>query len=298
VKFCQLYKGFERDFGNPARIRIRTAKELSRLIDDNNGIKPCFLSVSHYKGNKPYLEFIPFDFDGKIERVLKDTNNLEKLLYNNNIPYQIKFSGRKGTHCVIPLEFDSNHPQFVTPQMMSDIQMHCVNKCKLETFDYHLRGNLNALLRIPQTVHEVSNKPSVILRENDGCITVDELCQRLKVKKFTYVFTNNFVSNEKVHPYPCLEYFIKVPNPLNYCRVAFAIYRFKQEKLVSEVLDELSTLEWIDWDRYKTTYHLEKICNRIPSYSMPTCDTLDKYGLCFGCQYDDRRILKKIVRGK
>ena len=298
MKFCQLYKGFERDFGNPARIRVRTIKELSRLVDDNNGIKPCFLSISNYKKNKPYLEFIPFDFDGDIERVLKDTNRLEKLLYDNDVPYQIKFSGKKGTHCVIPLKFNPSHPEFVTPQMMSDIQMHCVKKCKLETFDYHLRGYLNALLRIPYTTHEVSQKPSVVLRENDGRITVDELCQRLKVKKFTYVFANNFVSNEKIHPYPCLEYFIKVPNPLNYCRVAFVIYRLKQGKSVCEILEELSIIGWVDWNENKTTYHLNKIYNREPSYSMPTCDTLDKYGLCYGCKYDDRRILKKIVRGK
>jgi len=294
VKYCTLYQGYSRYFGYPARIKVTTSTKLSTLVDEHNGIHPCHLSISHYKENKPYLSYIPFDFDGHINRVLSDTNKLEALLSKHDIPYQIKFSGQKGTHCVIPLTFNPEQPQFVSPQTLSDIQMHCVTECKLETFDYHLRGNINALLRIPYTLHETTKKPCVVLRDTDETISIDEVCQRLNVKEFTYKFSNNFVSNEAIHPYPCLEYFIQVPNPLNYCRVAFVIYRLHQGRTVQEIYDELSKLDWIDFKKNKTRYHLKKVADR--GYSMPSCDKIKSYGLCFGCKYDDSQVMKRISK--
>jgi len=289
-----MYKGFTRDFGCPVRIRVRTIKELSKLIDDNSGFKPCFLSISHYQENTPYLAFIPFDFDGRVERVIKDTNRLCQYFDDNDIPYDMKFSGDKGTHVVIPLEFNSETPLFISPHTLSDIQMHCIAKNKLETFDYHLRGNINALLRIPYTIHEKTKNTSVTLRSCDRTISVKEICEKLSVDEFKYTFSNNFVSDEKTHPYPCLEYFIKVPNPLNYCRVAFVIYRLKQGRKLNEILSELAEQNWVDWNENKTRYHLKKIIGR--GYSMPNCTTLKRYGLCLNCKYDDSKIFDKITK--
>jgi hypothetical protein len=174
--------------------------------------------------------------------------------------------------------------------------MTLIKRNKLETVDYHLIGNINALLRIPFTTHEKTKNPCLTLRKNNSfSITVEELCKKLDVKEYRYEIPNNFVgSEESIHPYPCLEYFIRVPNPLNYCRVAFAIYRLKQGKSTHAIFGELFNFKWNDWNDRKTLYHLKKIASR--GYSMPTCKTLKEHGLCLGdeCKYSDDRVYKFI----
>ena len=46
-----MFDGFERDFEIPARIRVKTIKQISTLIDEHDGINPCFL----YNKNTPGL---------------------------------------------------------------------------------------------------------------------------------------------------------------------------------------------------------------------------------------------------
>jgi len=289
-----MFEGYQRDFGCPSRIRIDSIKELSRLIDDNEGVNPCFLSISYYEEDTPYLRFIPFDLDGEEYRVLKDSQKLIKDFEDRNIPYTLKFSGNRGAHLVIDLGFKPDEPQFISPKMMRDIQMTCMERNKLETLDYHLIGNINALLRIPGTLHEKSKTYCTIIREEGGEISFTELCKRLDVKEYEYKFSNNFVGKEAIHPYPCLEYFIRVPNPLNYCRVAFAIYRLKREVELEDIYNELESFNWVDWKERKTRYHLNKISQK--GYSMPSCNKLRQFGLCLGgdCKYDDDRIWRFI----
>lgn len=299
-----MLDGYERDFGYPVRVRIDSVEELSQMIAEHDGVNPCFLSVSYYQNETPFLAFIPFDFDGKIDRVLKDTNNLEKDLIDNNIPYEIRFSGSRGTHVIIPIDFDIG-PCFVSPKTLRDIQMTLIIRNKLETVDYHLVGNINALLRIPDTINEKSKKPCLVLRESDGrTISISELCKRLDVKEFKYNFGSNetFYSHEDLHPYPCLECFIKMPNPLNYCRVAFTLYRIKQGKTIQEIVDEIKSFEWVDFEESKTEYYIQKIRTRVPAYSMCGCKKLKQHGLCLGedCKYDDLRIndFVKVINGE
>jgi hypothetical protein len=288
-----MFNGFHRYFGYPKRVKIENMKELSRLIDEHDGCNPCFLSVSHYKDDKPYLGYIPFDFDGKDERVLKDTNKLMIYFWLYGIPYDIKISGRRGMHVVIPLEFNPKEPRFISPKTMMSIQMHCVDKLGLETFDYHLNGNLSALLRIPYTINEKSKKFCIPIRScNAQKISIDNILDKLNVKEFKFDYDNNYDLTSEVHPYPCLETFIRVPNPSNYCRLAFAVYRYHQGAALSDIYSELENMNWKDWKPDKAKYHLFEIKQK--GYSMPTCQTIDNYGLCFGCKYDDRKIFKKI----
>jgi len=289
-----MFEGYERDFGMPARIRVDSIEGLSRLIDDFEGAHPCFLSISYYKGNTPYVRFIPFDFDGDEERVLRDSQRLIKDFEERGIPYTLKFSGNRGAHIVIDLGFDPDNPRFLSPKTMRDIQMTCMERNKLETLDYHLIGYVNAMLRIPGTIHQKSKLHCATIREVGGEISLSDLCERLDVQEYEYKFSNNFVGKEAIHPYPCLEYFIRVPNPLNYCRVAFVIYRLKQGAGTRDIHDELERFDWVDWKSKKTLYHLNKISKK--GYSMPSCKKLTQFGLCLGddCPYNDNRIFKFI----
>jgi len=290
-----MYEGYERDFGMPSRIRVSSIEKLSGLIDDFEGTHPCFLSISYYKENTPYMRYIPFDFDGEEERVLRDSRKLIKDFEERDIPYTLKLSGNRGAHVVLDLGFNPDKPEFISPKIMRDIQMTCMERNKLETTDYHLIGNVNAMLRIPGTLHEKSKRYCTIIREVGETISLSDLCKRLDVTEYEYKFSNNFVGKEAIHPYPCLEYFVQVPNPLNYCRVAFAIYRLKQGIGTEDIFDEMEKFDWIDWKPKKTKYHLGKIAKK--GYSMPSCKKVESFGLgldCENCKYNDARILKFI----
>jgi len=70
--------------------------------------------------------------------------------------------------------------------------------------------------------------------------------------------------------------------------------RFHQDKNILDIIDEIETFGWVDWDKNKTLYHLGEIGKR--EYSMPCCSTVKGYGLCIGCKYDDERIFGKVKR--
>jgi len=290
-----FHKNKWRMFGNPYQQRINSFTELLSLINKNNGKNPCFISVAEFDPD-PYIELIPFDFDG--ESALDDALKLIEFFDNNNLkPYYMISSGN-GYHIYLKVV-----GHYYPKKLVSSFSVGIVEKLKLKSIDYHIIKNIRTLMRIPGTINEKNNKTSYFYLKPDFNTEPNFDLFLYKNNETSYSKHGHFdigidsVSNtelsnvdfiSELHSYPCLEYYIKEKEPPHFIRVSYVSYLLSLGYNFPDILSILYKLNWIDFDLNYTAYQIKQIMNG--KYKVPLCDTIKNFGYCIECRN------KKMVR--
>jgi hypothetical protein len=162
---------FPRGFGYPSRRNTfhdlylpESIKEVEELIDAKDGVN-CYITVYSFTDcnqkeiNKEsaIIDTVPFDFDNKLhpEKALRDLKKLLDWCDQFDIKPRIQYSGNKGFHAFIDFEpVYLIHAREVIKQFVFDLQ----DKLGLDTLDLSVDGDLNRIIRIPNTKHGSSGR--------------------------------------------------------------------------------------------------------------------------------------------
>lgn len=174
LRFIEL----PRYVGNPHQTLVRTKEELRRFIAENNGRRPCFISLYSFK-SKTQLELdkIYFDFDVEHRgeaydefRLQKDVLSLVAFLS----PYPVVIiNTRKGYHAYIPLVPELMHREKAHKKIQV-VQSWLTWRLGLTTADARVFGDERRITRIPNCYYVDSRN----YKANGTCcvpLSIDEI---------------------------------------------------------------------------------------------------------------------------
>lgn len=283
LDLCYISEGCYKRFGNPYQIDVYNSNELYDLIRENDGINPCFISVCQYDP-EPLLGIIPFDFDGSssFNDVIKIMDVCEKFNLGSFI---VVYSGG-GYHFYLKV-VEHHYEKDILRKFQSNI-IHTLN---LSSADYQIVGDIKRLMRIPNTINEkygvrsrimysynTSNIIDLYLWENDSqdSYSIHKYIENNDYSNLTYNDDDNLVS--ELHYYPCLSYWTKSIEPPHLIRAWYVIMKIIQGLTDDEIVEDLKSKNWKDWNENYTRYQINFI--RKGKYRMPKCSTIKKYGYC------------------
>jgi len=158
-------------YGNQFQVKDR--KEVVRFINAYNGLMNCGISVCEYADTVPYLLYLPFDFDSDdLDKSWEDAMNFYNYIAEEGYQITINFSGYKGFHCLIPVEY-----QLYSKKQIKNVQMYFKDLLGLKTCDPAINGDIRRLIRIPGTVHcgkfkRIKGKGWIRVGEGSYCETI------------------------------------------------------------------------------------------------------------------------------
>ena len=279
MKLTHIPFGSYRMFGNPIQMRVYTQEQLAERIDENNGVRDCYLSISCYDSNgHPHPLFFPIDLDGSGAK--EDAKKILTYLQDYDLNYYFIFSGAKGYHFQIPVigtptKFDfMNFANLIRKEL------------RLKTMDMRVSQDLKRLMRIPNTMNMKSGKLCEIIDIYDSGIHLflpyfSQWNSREELQNIKLEFDTP-VRSDLLHPFPCLEKLIHLKEPPHIIRVAFVIYRSKQGRRPDEIFQELESMNWRDWNPRLTQYQIRHILRK--NYGL-SCGMLKEYCLKEECPY-------------
>lgn len=287
-KLFPIEKGKWRMYGNPYQKKVSTYDEIEKYIKEDNGLNPCFISVASFDPD-PYMEFIPFDFDGI--GAITDMLKIVKFFQKNNLEPVIVISSGLGYH--VYLKVVGHH---YSKEIIGSFQNTLINQLDLVTADTHIVGNVRALMRIPGTINEkygnlssFVNKPDFSKQASLDLYLLSEKQVKYKSKNVEQPEDlniedefNNYQLISELHYYPCLEVWIRQKEPPHFIRVAYVIYQLINGLSPREILSKLETFNWCDWNENYTTYQIKHII--YGRYRMPKCSTIRMKGYCLDCR--------------
>jgi len=289
--------------------------ETLNFLEKYAGVENCGISISTYLDGMPFLLFLPFDFDSEdIEKSWSDALRVYNLFALSGYSTILTFSGNKGFHVLVKTK-----PDIYTSNELREVQIFIKDIMNLKTCDRQIMGDIRRLIRIPGTYHS-NGKLCEILKFSEGS-------KELDLRKFTLIYNNlvlevryeNGRSPEKIyrddvetpddlsyyHIYPCIEKLVKDKEywykhherhqfePHWIIRFAFVISRLANGKGIDEIVDEIRSFGWDDFDEYKTEYFVRHIKEH--NYKHPSCNTLKLLGFCLdNCIYNKEWKIKKL----
>jgi|GEM_PF-3941021 len=145
-----LFGDFPREVGNPTRRTVYNRRQFERFIEENNGIRDCFVSVN------PLGRFteIFFDFDGP--RALEETKRLYNFLSERKYPVIPVVSGKKGYHIHLLIKGDGEGREMLR-SVTWGILHEAFGKNPLSV-DTKVIGDARRLCRIPNTLRPPENR--------------------------------------------------------------------------------------------------------------------------------------------
>jgi hypothetical protein len=275
-------------FGNPYQWKVYNANDLEMCIKENNGINPCFISVCQFDPD-PYLEYVPFDFDGPNAK--KDAQKLVAFFDKNNLnPYIVVFSGL-GYHVYLKVV-----KHYYSKSVLASFQNDIIGGLNLTTADSCIIGDIRRVMRIPNTINEkhgtvcqyIYNDHQLDNPVLDLLLWTNNNSKREREFNINREFEslesndNNLIS--ELHSYPCLKYWIRSEEPPHLIRVWYVTYKLIEGYSVDDIIDDLRSYNWVDWDENLTRYQIHHIVNK--GYKMPKCKTIMDHGFCIKHKYE------------
>ena len=278
-------------FGNPYQVRVNNKEELITEILKNNGLNNCYLSICDYAPDGLWVRTIPFDFDSRDEKTKEDIVKLINYFEDEDLlPYFVVDSGN-GFHVHLLIR-----PQKLSPLTIDYYQNKCMIDNNIKTMDRKVFGQPNRMMRIPFTVNPSANTEARIIYESEWKAVYLKLKVPHEVKEREKMLANmaksysNGNSVGGLISYSCITSAVRLSNPDHYTRLLFVILRKEQGRTVDEVMDEIRSFKWIDFNERVSRYQVESIY-KMKTY-MPSCLKLREMGLCSdNCVH--RRMIKK-----
>jgi hypothetical protein len=272
IPFGSRYFGYWcKGYGD--QIKVSTFDEIKALIDEHLGLDNIGISISTYKDGVPFLLYLPFDFDsGDLRESWEDAKKLYNFMVDNNYKTYLIFSGRKGFHVLV-----STKPKMYTKKQLRMTQRMFKDIFSLKTLDEAIFGDIRRIMRIPETFN-INGSLCKILAFNDG-----ELLDLDSIYKDEYIPSNgNGNSNGKLanyHDYPCIESMVRSdPEPRHLVRFTFVVLRLSEGYTYDDILDEIESFNWVDFDPDYTLKQIEHIDGK--GYAPIGCKSLKDLGFC------------------
>lgn len=275
-----------RQFGKYRR-KIESKEELVQQILEHNGVHPCYLSVSIFEDNAPYLTSLPFDFDSTdLDKAKKDALKLYNIFLAFNWSASLVFSGRKGFHIHLYTQI-----QYYPDVIIQNV--HNFYRCSLdlETLDIKVLGQANRLMRIPGTVHEKNGQYCFTIDKNHGkkVDLFDINGIDINPELLEELSSESISKRDNLHPYPCVEEHIKDTGKNHMVRFGWVVYRKLKglpKRFVYKEICKIGRKYWDDFSSQLTKKQIEQIY-RTP-YEMPSCQTYKDLGKCIDeCPLDE-----------
>lgn len=293
--------------------RVYSKDDVIKLMNIWNGAANCGISMCTFKGEVPFLLYLPFDFDAaKLEDAWKDTVKFYNFIVDDGYDITVQYSGYRGFHCLVSVIPDS----YSRGQIRS-AQMFYKELLDLKTCDTQIFGDIRRLIRIPGSLHagkfkKIKHKGWQRIGEGDYCQTIKNTPGELlnideifKDKFPEYDFDKHIEENNNRlrHPYPCVERAMDLREPAQLIRYSWVVFRLKHGNHPDDIIKELEErhadgkkYEWDDWSKEYTTQQVYHIANRIDTYNPLKCSSLKSLGYCLkDCPYNyDNWNIKKV----
>jgi len=298
---CHWHNG-RKIYGN--QLKVYNREQVIDFIKQYNGLENCGISISTFVNGMPKLLYLPFDFDSPN---LRNSFDDAKRLYNTIVDFgynaSFHFSGGKGFHVLIPVV-----PRSYSKLQLLKTQQFFKRTLNLATADEQIFRDIRRIIRIPGTYHMNGNLCDVYMENKDGTLLDIQKLSPPEFNKFIDLgknISNSSRNNVVVHDYPCVD---KLINDREYwldnhprgdyepdwlIRFAWVIEQAHKGRTVEEMLEDIESFEWDDFDRDKTIYNINYILNN--EYTHPNCDTLREKGFCLDdCPYNREWKPKKV----
>ena len=276
MTLTRIPEGTYRMFGNPYQIPVYSMNELSDLIELNNGVNDCFLSISIFKDEQIIPLFFPIDLDGS--KAETDAKKILKFLEDYDLNYYFISSGYKGYHFQVPLSGRHSKIDFM------NFAQYLRKTLKLKSIDMRVSQDPRRLMRIPGTMNMKNNSICHIIEIfKDGVdLIVPYITNKFESENdidFSFDVSN---SNDLLHPYPCIEKLIKLHEPPHIIRLGYVVMMKNQGYSPEQIFNILETLDWNDWNPNYTWYQIRHILSK--GYGI-NCSILKDYCLGEECKY-------------
>jgi hypothetical protein len=286
------------------QIKVSSRDEVVDLIKKYNGSENCGISISTFINGMPKILYLPFDFDSPN---LRESFEDAKRLYNTMIDFGYKasfhFSGGKGFHVLIPVV-----PRFYSKVQLLKTQQFFKRILNLKTADEQIFRDVRRIIRIPGTYHMNGNLCDIYMENKKGkLLDLEELSPPdfSKFKSLGNEIKHSSHNNIIHHDFPCVEKLIKDKDywyenhprgnfePDWLIRFAWIIEQSYNGKTEQEMVEDIESFEWDDYDYDKTMYNIKYILER--EYTHPSCETFKQKGLCLeNCPYNREWKAKKL----
>ena len=179
-------------FINPRRDPVCKQSTITHFVDVFNGKTHIYESVYHYVDepaiDKVLVDKIYLDFDAQDENFFEHTKIIAKYLYDNDIMFYIRFSGR-GFHIFIMLD----HKWLKNPRMAIRKYVNNLHERMGTSSDPAVIGDLRRLVRIPNTINIKSHKYCIAITYDTLMNnTYEEICELATYKGPCYDYYNGY----------------------------------------------------------------------------------------------------------
>jgi len=271
VPFGTRFVGYYgKGYGN--QIPVSNGKQIREIVEEHLGLDNIAISISTYKNRRPHLLFLPFDFDSdNLKDAWKDAVKLYKHVIKSGYGAYLVFSGRKGFHVLI-----TTKPNVYTKRQVRSAQKMFKGMMNLKTLDEQIFGDVRRLMRIPWT-YNIYGGLCKVIASNEGIeLDLDEIyIDNITDKDIEF----DFKPDRTYHDYPCIESLVRSdPEPRHLIRFTFVVLRLSEGYDIEDILDEIESFDWVDFDEDYTRKQIEHIIGR--GYVPPSCNTLRDLGYC------------------
>ena len=283
MTLTRIPQGTYRMFGNPRQVPVYNMNELSDLIEFNNGINNCYLSVCFFKEGSIHPLFYPIDLDGSDAK--DDAKKILKFLRKIEMNYYFIFSGSKGYHFQIPLSGKHSKMDFM------NMSQYLRKELKLKSLDTRVSTDIRTLLRIPYTINMKSGKLCYIIEEvNDGIeLIIPYITGKWEDEDMDFSFETN-IGSDLINSFPCLERYISIQEPPNVIRFGYVVMLGKMGYNPEQIFNILEAYNWKDWNPSYTRYQIQHALSK--NYNL-TCSMFTDYCLGVDCKYNVKSRRKK-----
>lgn len=155
--------------GNPNQYLVGDKRGLKAFIEENNGTAPCFKSHNGVPSQTTTkIRYIPFDFDAdKLENALNDVLSLRDWAKERRLQVLTTFTGGRGFHCYFVFRPEVARNSDSLKRVYRAIQSVAISGAKLRTADRRIVGDTRRLMRIPNTLHQKTQRYCIEVAEVD-----------------------------------------------------------------------------------------------------------------------------------
>jgi len=319
----QLFSPFYREVGNPYRRVIYNYRQFLDFVIENNGIADCFVSVYDKKFNIDKLFFdldiMDIELAGKFYRFVTEEMNLSCIPVasgKKGFHFYVLFKPiriREIDEAVALL-------RKVSYTIIEQSKLYKnENGQKVSYFDDRVIGDIKRLTRIPNTMRIDCQAYCTYLPPDFYNMSREELFSYIKQPHdLKYNITRRYTINDietsdaiydfvvvnkpiqiytersnidadvnkilKLAMRPCIYRLLITENPPHDIRVMATVDLLHGGFTVREIVDIYSKLNWCDFSRQTTEYHVKELSHKVYGGRMNSypCKEIRRLGFCLG----------------
>jgi len=281
IPFGQRYVGYwGKKYAN--QMLVDNPKQIKEFVEERLSLYNLGISMTTYKNGLPHLLFLPFDFDSKnLKDAWKDAINIYKYITDNGYGAYLTFSGKKGFHV-----FLATKPKVYSKMQIKFIQTMFKNMFNAKTMDSNIFGDVRRLMRLPNTYNLNGGLCRILTYKDGNELDLDEICLKNNLIPKNEIGYNN--DDYIAHDYPCVESLVREDiEPRHLVRFTYVVIRLSEGWSTDEILDEIESFGWVDFNEDYSRRQIEHIADR--GYVAPSCRTLKQLGYCNikDCEFDN-----------